>query len=45
VIDDDVTDVNPVEANVSVRDVVVSPVNVRFVNVAVPDTAATPEDA
>ena len=44
-IDADVTGVRTPEANVSVRDVVVSPVNVRFVNVAVPDTAAIPEDA
>jgi len=45
VIDADVTDVNPDEANVRVCDVVVRPANVRFVNVAVPDTPATPEVA
>ena len=45
VIDAEVTDVSPDDAKVSVYDEVVRPANVRFVNVAVPATAATPDVA
>jgi hypothetical protein len=45
VMDDDVTDVRPVEAKVRVYEEVMSPAKVRFVNVATPLTAALPDVA
>ena len=45
VIEDDVTDATPVEANVRVYDEVIRPVKVRLVKVATPLTAAIPDVA